>query len=444
MSSPVTRYAKNKEGQFIAYQVFGKGPVDLVFIPDWVTNLEIMWEEPTLARFLDRLASFSRVICFDKRGTGLSDPVPLGAVPTWEEWMFDVGTVMDAAGSERAAIASHGDGGQMGLLFAATNPGRTAALVLIDTYARRTRAPDYPCGIPPDIAERFIGFIVGSWGTGHAVVYGAPGQSGNPAFIEWRGRYERLSMSPGQFRSLYPLTYQLDFRSILPAIRVPTLVLHRTDNTYVRVDNGRYLAEHIEDAQFIEVSGADHIFHTGDTEALLAPVEEFLTGRQTAPEEDRVLATVLFTDIVDATVHAERLGDRAWKDLLERHHEAVRAELARFRGHEVDTAGDGFFATFEGPARAVRCALAIREAVRALGVEIRAGLHTGECEIVSDKVGGIAVHTGARVMGQALAGQVVVSRTVRDLVAGTGLRFESLGTRTLKGVSGEWELFLAV
>ena len=440
---PHTRYARNKEGQYIAYQVIGDGPIDLVFIPDWVTNLEIMWEEPTLARFLDRLAAFSRVICFDKRGTGLSDPVPLGAVPTWEEWMYDVGAVMDGAGSQRAAIVGHGDGGQMALLFAATNPNRTARLVLLDAYARRARAEDYPCGIPPDAAERYIGFIIGSWGTGQSALYAAPSQAGNPAFIEWRGRYERLSMSPGQFRAVYPLTYQLDFRSVLPAIRVPTLVLHRKDNGYIRADNGRYLAEHIDGASYLEVPGADHIFHAGHTEALLSPVEEFLTGKQAVPEDNRVLATILFTDIVTATEHAQRLGDRAWKDLLERHHEAVRAELARFRGQEVDTAGDGFFATFEGPARAVRCAFAIRDAIQSLGLDVRAGIHTGECEKVGGKVGGIAVHTGARVMGQATAGQIVVSRTVRDLVAGAGLEFESLGTRVLKGVSGEWELFLA-
>jgi len=441
--NPVTRYAKNDQGQYIAYQMFGEGPVDLVFIPDWVTNLEAMWEEPSLVRFMDRLASFARVICFDKRGTGLSDPVPLGAVPSWEEWMYDVGAVMDAAGSERAAIICHGDGGQMGLLFAATNPGRTAGLVLMDTYARRVRAPDYPCGVPTEIADRLMGFIIGSWGTGHAALEGAPSLANNPAFVGWRGRYERLAMSPGQFRSLYPKTYELDFRSILPAIRVPTLVLHRKDNFYVRVENGRYLADHIEGAKFVEIPGRDHFFHAGDIEALLAPVEEFLTGKRTAVEDDRVLATVLFTDIVDATGRAERIGDRAWKDLLERHHEVVRKELARFGGKELDTAGDGFFASFEGPARAVRCAQAISAAVRELGIEIRAGLHTGECERVGGKVGGIAVHTGARVMGQADAGQVVVSRTVRDLVAGTGLEFEPLGTRSLKGVSGEWELFLA-
>lgn len=438
-----TQYARNKEGQYIAYQVFGEGPIDLVFIPDWVTNLEVMWEEPTLARFMDRLASFARVICFDKRGTGLSDPVPLGAVPTWEEWMYDVGTVMDAAGSERAAVVAHGDGGQMGLLFAATNPGRTVGLVLMDTYARRARAPDYHCGIPTEAADRLIGFVVGTWGTGHSATEAAPSLASNPAFLGWRGRYERLAMSPGQFRSLYPKTYELDFRSVLPAIRVPTLVLHRKDNVYVRIDNGRYLADHIDGAKFVEIPGRDHLFHAGDTETLIAPIQEFLTGKQDVPEEDRVLATVLFTDIVDATGRAETLGDRAWKDLLERHHEVVRKELARFGGREVDTAGDGFFASFEGPARAVRCALSTTQAVRDLGLEIRAGLHTGECEIVGGKVGGIAVHTGARIMAQAEAGQVVVSRTVSDLVAGTDLRFESLGTRALKGVSGEWELFLA-
>jgi len=438
-----TRYARNKEGQFIGYQVFGEGPIDLVFIPDWVSNLEVMWEEPTLARFLDRLASFARVICFDKRGTGVSDPVPLGAIPTWEEWTFDVGAVMDSVGSKRAAIVAHGDGGQMGLLFAATQPARTLGLVLVDTYARRARGDDYPCGIPPEVAGRYIGFIIGSWGTGHTVLEGNPSLANNPGFIAWRGRYERLAMSPGVFRTVYPLTYELDFRSVLPAIRVPTLVIHRRDNIYVRIENGRYLADHIEGAEFVEIDGADHLFHAGDTESLIAPMEEFLTGRKAVAEEDRVLATVLFTDIVDSTVHAERLGDRAWKDLLERHHELVRTELARFRGQEVDTAGDGFFATFEGPARAVRCAMAIRESVRSLGIEIRAGLHTGECEKVGGKVGGIAVHTGARVLGQAAADQVVVSRTVRDLVAGTGLQFESLGVHSLKGVSGQWELFLA-
>ena len=438
-----THYARNKEGQSVAYQVMGAGPPDIVFVPDWVTNLEIMWEEPTLARFLDRMASFGRLICFDKRGTGVSDPVSLGAVPTWEEWMDDVGTVMDAVGSECAAILGHGDGGQMALLFAATHPSRTSALVLADTYARRRRAPDYHCGVPPQIAEQLIELILSTWGTGQGIVRGAPDLARNPSFVEWRGRYERLSMSPGQFKSIYPLTYEMDFRPVLETIRVPTLVLHRVGNIYVHPDNGRYLADHIEGARFVEVPGEDHLFHGGDTEALLGPVREFLTGTKEAPAEDRVLATVLFTDISGATEHADRLGDRVWGDLLERHHSTVRQQLERYRGREIDTAGDGFFATFDGPARGVRCGLEIRDAVKLLGIEIRAGLHTGECELIGDKVGGIAVHIGARVMSTANEGDVLVSRTVKDLVAGSGLVFTGRGTHALKGVSGEWELFSA-
>jgi len=438
-----THYARNKEGQSVAYQVMGAGPPDIVFVPDWVTNLEIMWEEPTLARFLDRMASFGRLICFDKRGTGVSDPVSLGAVPTWEEWMDDVGTVMDAVGSECAAILGHGDGGQMALLFAATHPSRTSALVLADTYARRRRAPDYRCGVPPQIAEQLIELILSTWGTGQGIVRGAPDLARNPSFVEWRGRYERLSMSPGQFKSIYPLTYEMDFRPVLETIRVPTLVLHRVGNIYVHPDNGRYLADHIEGARFVEVPGEDHLFHGGDTEALLGPVREFLTGTKEAPVEDRVLATVLFTDISGATEHADRLGDRVWGDLLERHHSTVRQQLERYRGREIDTAGDGFFATFDGPARGVRCGLEIRDAVKLLGIEIRAGLHTGECELIGDKVGGIAVHIGARVMSTANEGDVLVSRTVKDLVAGSGLVFTGRGTHALKGVSGEWELFSA-
>jgi pimeloyl-ACP methyl ester carboxylesterase len=440
---PRTRYAKNKEGQSVAYQIWGDGPPDIVFIPDWVTNLEIMREEPTLTRFLDRLASFGRLICFDKRGTGVSDPVPLGAIPTWEEWMDDVGTVLDDVGSERAAVFGHGDGGQMALLFAATYPNRTAALVLADAYARRRRAPDYPCGVPRGAAEWILELILTTWGTGEVSIHGAPSLASNPSFVEWRGRYERLAMSPGQFQALYPLTYELDFRPVLETIRVPTLVLHRAGNPYVHPENGRYLAEHIEGAEFLEVPGADHFFHAGDTEALLGPVQEFLTGTKEIPAEDRVLATVLFTDIVRATEHAARLGDRAWTDLLGRHHAMVRDELARFRGREIDTAGDGFFATFDGPARGVRCGLAIRDTVRSLGLEIRAGLHTGECELIGEKVGGIAVHIGARVMKVAEAGMVLVSRTVKDLVAGSGLQFTGHGIHELKGVAGDWELFAA-
>jgi len=439
---PETQYALGIEGH-VAYQVCGSGPIDIVFIPDWVTNLEIMWEEPSLARFLDRLATIGRLICFDKRGTGLSDPVPLGTPPTLEQWMDDVRTVLDAVGSERAAIFGHGEGGQMAMVFAATYPERTAALVLADTAARRLRAPGYDCGLPAHVAPKVIAFIIREWGKGGAVTDGAPSMAHDEAFHAWRGRYERLAMSPGEFSTMYPLAVENDLRPILGAIRVPTLVLHRRGNRYIRIGCGRYLASHISGARFVELQGEDHFFHAGDTEAMLGAVQEFLTGARPPVEDDRVLATVLFTDIVGSTEKAAQLGDRAWRDLLERHHALVRTELRRFRGREVDTAGDGFFATFDGPARAVRCGLSIRDAVRPLGVEIRVGLHTGECELMGDKVGGIAVHIGARVAALAAPGEVLVSSTVRDLVAGSGLRFTDRGSRTLKGIEGEWHLYLA-
>ncbi len=438
------KYAINADGQSVAYQICGDGPLDLVLVPDWVGNLEVMWEEPTIAAFLERMARFARVICFDKRGTGLSDPVPPGAIPTWEEWMYDVATVMDAASSRQAAIFGHGDGATMALLFAATHPDRATALILADAYARRLRAADYPCGVPDEVAARLIEGILGAWGTGEAVRGGAaPSLAGDESFIAWRGRFERLAMSPGQFNAVYPLTYSFDLRWVLPTIRVPTLVLHRAGNRYVFADNGRYLAEHIDGASFVELPGADHLFHAGDPETMLGPVQEFLTGHRAPPEPERVLATILFTDIVGATEKAERLGDGAWSELLKRHHAVVRRELAHFGGREIDTAGDGFLASFEGPGRGVHCAMAIRDALHPLDLEIRAGLHTGECEWSGDKLAGIAVHIGARVAGLAEPGEVLVSRTVKDLVAGSGLAFADRGTHELKGVSDSWQLFRA-
>ena len=438
------KYARNRDGQWLAFQLCGDGPLDIVFVPDWVSNLEVMWEEPTLAAFLERLARFARLICFDKRGTGLSDPVPLGAIPTWEEWMYDVGTVMNAAGSPRAAVFGHGDGSAMALLFAATHPDRATALILADAYARRKAAEDYPWGVPAEVVPRLIETILAQWGTGEVAIAGAPSLvDADAGFIAWRGRYERVAMSPGQFHPVYPLTYQIDLRWVLPTIRLPTLVLHRAGNRYVRIGNGRYLAEHIEGASFVELAGDDHIFHAGDIEAMVAPVQEFLTGSRASPEPERVLATVMFTDIVGATALAERLGDGAWRGLLQRHHAVVRRELVRFRGAEVDNAGDGFFASFEGPARAVRCAMAIRDALHPLGLEIRAGLHTGECERSGGKLTGIAVHIGARVAGLAAAGEVLVTRTVKDLVAGSGLVFDDQGEHELKGVSEPWQLYRA-
>jgi class 3 adenylate cyclase len=437
------RYTRNKDGQSVAYQVCGEGSLDIVFIPDWCTNLEVLWEEPSTASFLERLSSFGRLVCFDKRGSGISDPVPLGAIPTTEEWMDDVKAVLDSIGSERAALFGHGDGASLAIMFAATYPSRTTALVLADACARRSKAHDYPHGVPEELVPKFIERIIATWGTGHVAFVGAPSVAGDPGFIEHRARLERLAMSPAEFAALYPPTYEMDVRPVLSTVSVPTLVLHRKNNPYMRVDNGRYLAEHINGAKFIELAGEDHFFHSGDSEALLGPVQHFLTGTKEAPDNDRVLATVLFTDIVGATEHAERLGDKLWHNLIDRHHAVVRQELKRFRGREIDTAGDGFFATFDGPARGVRCALAIQEVMQSLGIAIRAGLHIGECELMGEKVGGIAVHTGARVMAKAAAGETLVSRTVKDLVAGSGLQFSEKGLHSLKGIAGEWELFAA-
>ena len=437
---PAIRFAVNKDGDHVAYATEGEGELDIVFVPDWVTNLEVMREEPSIAQFFDRLSSIGRLILFDKRGSGLSDPVPFGAIPTPEEWMDDIRTVLDDLDSKRAVIFGHGEGGTLALLFAASHPERTEALILADTCARRRRAADYECGIPGDAAQRVVDYVLQTWGTGQAAVLGAPSLSPDPRFVERRARLERLAMSPGMFSALYPPTYERDVRVVLDTIRVPTLILHRRGNPYIRFDNGRYLAEHIRDARFVPLDGDDHFFHAGDFQALLAEAQEFLTGSRESPDHDRILATVLFTDIVDATGLAARLGDRNWKALLDRHHEIVRGELARFRGREVDTAGDGFFATFDGPARGVRCALAIRDVLRSIGIEIRAGLHTGECELIGDKIGGIAVHIGARICGCAARDEVLVSRTVRDLVVGSGLEFTSAGHHRLKGIESEWEL----
>jgi class 3 adenylate cyclase len=400
------------------------------------------WEEPAIARFSPRLGSIGRLICFDKRGTGMSDPVPLGALPTVEQWMDDVTTVIDAVGCGRVVMFGHGDGAPMAMLFAATYPERTAALIVADGTARKLRAPDYPHGIPLDVAPRHLEVMIAEWGTGNAVRVGAPSMASEAA-RRARGRLERLAMSPSVFAGEYQVALNADVRPILETIRVPTLVLHRIGNRFIRVGNGRYLAEHIPRARFVELPGDDHLFYAGDVEAMLAPIEEFLTGARPVVDDDRVLATVLFTDIVGSTEHASRLGDRAWRDLLERHDAAVRQELGRFRGREIHTTGDGFFATFDGPARAVRCALAIRAAVRPLGLEIRTGLHTGECELRGDDVSGIAVHIGARVAATAKAGEVLVSGTLKDLVTGSGLRFMERGVHRLKGVEGEWPLHAA-
>ena len=442
MQSPETRYARSKEGN-VAYQVVGDGPLDLVFIPWWGTNVDVMWEEPSIARFLRRLATFSRLICFDKRGTGVSDGLPLAALPTLEQWTDDVRTVMAAAGSTRAALLGHSQGGQMAMLFAATYPGETSALILADTSARQYVDAEHPAGYSADDVRMWLDVVEANWGTGATLEFLAPSLAHDERFQRWYARYERLAMGPRMVRAIVASDIENDLCSVLPAIRVPTLVLHRTGNRFISVDHGRGLAARIPEARFVAVPGIDHLFHAGDTEAMLGEIEEFLTGVRSVPEIDRVLATVLFTDIVGSTEQAAALGDRAWREVLDTHHEIMRRELERHRGREIEFVGDGLLATFDGPARAIRCACAMTEAVRRLGIEIRAGLHTGEIELAGAAIRGIAVHIGARVAGTAGAGEVLVSSMVKDLVAGSGIRFADRGVHVLKGVPGAWHLFAA-
>lgn len=427
---PETHYAKSG-GVNIAYQVAGDGPIDLVYVPGWISHVELAWDLPDLARGFERLMSFSRLILFDKRGTGMSDPVPPDAPPTLEQRMDDVRVVMDAVGSERAAMLGASEGGQMSMLFAATYPERTTALAIFGSTAKRIWSPDYPWA--PTWEERVAVFAETErhWTT---MDWSNLAPSLGAAEIAEIARYYRRCASPGAALALVKMNTGVDVRHVLPTIRVPTVIMHRTDDRDAKVEEGRYIASKIPTARFVEFPGADHSWWTQDRDAILDEIEELVTGVRPAPEPNRVLATVLFTDIVESTQRVRELGDRAWAELLSRHHAVVRRELERFRGREVDTAGDGFLATFDGPARAIRCAVAVRETVRALGLEIRAGLHTGECELLGEKVSGIAVHTGARIASLANPGDVLVSSTVRDLVSGSGIEFEDRGEHTLKGV----------
>ena len=437
-SLPKTQYAKSGD-LHIAYQVTGQGPLDLVWIPGFVSHLECMWEHPWPRRLLERLGSFSRLIRFDKRGTGLSDRV--GSIPTLEQRMDDVRAVMDAAGSERAALFGISEGGPMSILFAATYPERTTALALHGSYARRSWAPDHPFGHTGEEWSRAIAAIEDTWGDPAGIDVGAPGATEDVSYRQWWATFQRLAASPGAAVAVMEMNKEIDVRPVLPTIHVPALVLHRKGDRVVHVEQGRYLAAHIRGARLVELPGADHTPWVGDMDPISNEVEEFLTGRRHEVEVDRVLATVLFADVVGSTERAAALGDRKRRELLGEYYALARRELARFRGREVDTAGDGFFAAFDGPARAIRCAEAISAGVEPLGVRIRTGLHTGECEVIGDKVGGIAVHIGARVAGLAGPGEILVSGTVRDLVAGSGIRFEERGAHTLKGVPGEWRLF---
>ena len=437
---PKTRYAKSS-GINIAYQVIGQARLDLVYVPGWLSNVEMMWENPMLARFLRRLASFSRLIVFDKRGTGLSDRV--AELPTLEQRMDDVRAVMDAVGSAHAALFGHSEGACMCMLFAATYPERTVALITYGAFAKRHRSEDYPWA--PTLDERLRGAeeLERNWGEPKVadLAYYAPSVADDASFQEWLDTYFRRSASPKAAADLLRMNSSTDVREVLPSVRVPTLVLQAVGDRDVQAVEGRYIASHIAGAKYVEFPSGDHFFWASHQDEILAEIQGLLTGVRPPPEHDRILATVLFTDIVEGTKKAAALGDRRWRDLLESHHALVRAELARYRGTEQDTAGDGFYVTFDGPARAVRCAFAVRDGVRRLGLEIRAGVHTGECEAVAGKLGGIAAIIGARVRDLAGAGEVLATSTVRDLVSGSGLTFAERGAQVLKGVPGEWRLF---
>jgi class 3 adenylate cyclase len=437
--TPETRYAKSGDVH-IAYQVMGEGP-DLVFVPAGVTHLELRWEYPEYAKFLRRLSSFSRVISLDKRGCGLSDRT--GAAPTMEEQAQDILAVMDDAGSPRATIFGSLDGGVSAIFFAATYPNRTAGLVTWGTPARAVLTDDYPWGLPPETFDALVSAGEADPGSAGIVAVVAPSKLNDPLFTHWFARYRRSSSSPAAAAAYFAGLRDIDIRATLPLIRSPTLVLQRTGDRLVHAGQGRYLAQHIPGARYVELPGDDYLFYATDTDPIADEIEEFLTGVRHGPEGDRVLATVVFTDIVESTRVAAELGDRGWHQLLDRHDALIVRELQRHRGHKVHSigVGDGILATFDGPARAIRCACAIRDEARSLGLEVRAGLHAGEIERRGADVGGIAVHIGARVASLAGPGEVLVSGTVRDLVAGSGIAFADRGVHALKGVPDEWRVF---
>ncbi len=445
VTRPRTLYTKG-EGGYVAYQEFGKGPLDIVLVNNWMTNLDVMWDEPSLARYLERLASFARVVCFDKRGTGVSDPVPLAALPSIDQWMDDARVVMDSADVERAAIVGDTEGGLMAIVFAATYPERTTALVLINSFARWLRDTDYPEGMPPEVVDKLLRNYESNWGvTADILDLTAPSVAEDARFRSWFEAYQRVTIPRGASAAMYRWVVQIDLRSVLPSIRVPTLVLNRADARHHRAGYGRYLAAHISGAKYVELPGADTFpYHAGEFMPILNEVQEFLTGVREAPVHDRILATVMFTDIVGSTKHAARLGDERWLDLREAHDRMVRDYLQRFRGREIDHIGDGFLATFDGPARAVACAVELVEAVKSFGVVLRVGLHTGEIELRDGGIGGIAVHIASRVTDAARKGGVLVSRTVRDLVVGSGIDFRNRGSFRLDGVPGRWDLWEVV
>jgi len=437
---PRTRYVTTRDGRAIAWSTVGDGPTDLLYVPQSVSAMEHMWDHPAVAAFFARLAAFSRLILFDRRGSGMSErivePAPL------EEQIDDLHAVLDAAGSERAAVLALYEGGPMAMMFAATAPERVSALVLYAAFARSRWAPDYDWAWTEEERNARMDAFRGAWGDGDSFVGAfAPSHTEDRALADWLGRLQRLAMDPAYARRVATLNGRLDVRPLLATIRVPTLVIHRTDDQAMDVRHGRYLGRSIPGARYVELPGSDSLPFTGDSEAVVGEIEEFLTGERHDLEGDRILATVLFTDIVGSTERAAELGDRRWRELLARHDQIVHGRLDRHRGRLVKSTGDGVLATFDGPARAIRAAQGIVEDLSGAGIDVRAGLHTGECEMIGDDVGGLAVHIAARVMGLAGRCEVLVSSTVRDLVVGSGLDFEERGERELRGVPGRWRLW---
>ncbi len=435
--TPETHFVDN-DGVSIAYQVFGNGPQDLIYIPGWLSNLDIFWEEPRVARFLLSLARFSRVIIIDRRGTGLSDRV---APPTLEIQMSDVTAVMDAANSARAAFLGNSEGGSMCALFAATHPDRTTSLITIGGYAKWIKSDDYPYGAEPDEAEQWYHQVENEWGGPIAIDFTTPSLSNDENHRQWTAKFYRSSASKVDATAMLRMNADIDLRAVLPSINVPTLVLQAKDDLTNSLESGRDLASRMPNAKLVEMDCKDHVPWGDCSQVIIREIQDFLGEEEKVRVTDRVLTTVLFTDIVDSTQLANDFGDEKWSDLLEGHHEAVRRELAIFRGHEVKTTGDGFHATFDGPARSIQCAVAIRESTRRLGLNVRIGMHTGECEVRGQSLEGVAIHMAARVSGMAAGGDILVSRTVKDLVAGSGIEFEDFGTHELKGIPDKHQIF---
>ena len=441
---PTTSYALAGDESQIAYQAVGDGPFDLVFLTGGLSHIDVRWEQPSLARCLQRLASFSRLIIFDRRGVGASDRLPSKRVPSWEEWAEDLTVVMDAVGSRVAAICAESDGGQVALTFAATDPNRTKALVLCNTTAQAVNSAEYPYGISQEAGDFLVAFREQSWGTEAYAQALVPSLNNDPLQLAWFAKYMRATCSPRSAAEQMKAEIHMNVGSVLPAVRVPTLVLHRRDLLFPPIDAGRHLAEHITGAKFVELPGTDSLAETQYADIFLDGVQEFLTGVRPVVVDDRFFSTVMFTDIVDSTRLALEFGDRIWHERLDAHDAMVRRELTAFRGTEIRTTGDGFLATFDGPGRAIQCACAIRSGARQLGIGVRIGLHAGEIEARGDDIGGITVNIGARVAALAEPDQVLVSRTVTDLVAGSALTFSDHGEQDLKGVPGRWHLFAVV